>query len=160
MSKLSNPVSILCIILPPLTAPEADSSPCNKQTNSACDILKDLLQARRWTTVGSRVCIEVLLLLWAIWSPPSAMIPPHHGRVELVIVELTLMCLRLVSTISKSINILIMCKLRWKTGQLSKRRECRQEVMMRLWKIACVMTGHGVPVAKLYKICHSAKTLL
>ena len=40
MSKLSNPVSILCIILPPLTAPEADSSPCYKQTNSARALFK------------------------------------------------------------------------------------------------------------------------
>ena len=52
MSKLSNPVSILCIILPPLTAPEADSSPCYKQTNSACAFLKYQLT--------SKVSVEVL----------------------------------------------------------------------------------------------------
>ena len=54
--------------------------------------------------------------------------------------------LRLVSTISKSINILILCVLRWKTGHRS--RECCQDDMRMycLYKIACVMTGHGVSV--------------
>ena len=55
---------------------------------------------------------------------------------------------RLVSTISKStnINILILFELRWKTGHRSW--ECCQDDMRMycLYKIACVMTGHGVSV--------------